>query len=246
MIHAIIQARVGSTRLPNKVFAIIEGRPLLQHIVDRLRYSKLLDDIIIATTANAPDDPIEDWSVTNNVKCFRGDEEDVLARYYYAAERFKSKTIVRITADDPFKDPAIMDSVIALYNKGNVDFACNNNPPSFPEGLDIEVFSFEAIKQAHCNATDKFEREHVTQYIYRNPNLFRTINLSCGEQLSHLRWTLDTIEDLEMVKVVYKHLYKPNSLFSFSDILKLTRDHPEITEINNKVKRSSLYCEKNR
>lgn len=241
MTGAIIQARVDSTRLPNKVFADIKGQPLLWHVVNRLKKSKYLDSIIIATTVNTNDDKIEKWAQENEVLCFRGSEENVLQRYYEAAKYFNLKVIVRITADDPFKDYKIMDQVIDKFNIEGADFACNNNPPTYPEGLDIEVFSFNAIFQANKNAATEFEREHVTQHFYKNQKKFKISTISHNINLSNLRWTIDEELDIEMTRKIYEKIYDEKPFFLMDDILALIKDYPEIPLINNKVNRSSMY-----
>ena len=241
MISAIIQARVGSKRLPNKIFAEIEGQPLIWHVVNRLRKSSYLDSIIIATTINRKDDAIENWAISNEILYFRGSEENVLERFYQAALQFKSDIVVRVTADDPFKDYKIMDQVIERFIDENADFACNNNPPTFPEGMDIEVFSVDAIAKAKNNVKTDFDKEHVTQYFYRNPDLFKIVNISHKQDLTYLRWTIDEEVDLEMAKEVYKHLFNDGRLFLLDDILNLINEHPEIPEINNTATRSSMY-----
>jgi spore coat polysaccharide biosynthesis protein SpsF len=241
MINAIIQARVGSTRLPSKVFAEIEGKPFLWHVVNRLKQSKYLDSIIIATTINKNDDIIASWSEENDVKCYRGSENNVLERYYEAAKHYSSETIIRITADDPFKDYQIMDAVIEKFQTEGVDFACNNNPPSYPEGIDIEVFSFEAIEKAYLNAKSTFEKEHVTQYFYKNPETFKISNLKNKENLSSLRWTVDEEKDLVMTRKVYSELFPIKEVFLMNDILELINEKPEIAAINDEVNRSVMY-----
>lgn len=241
MISAIIQARVGSTRLPNKIFLEIEGQPLIWHVVNRLKKSMFLDSIIIATTINRKDDAIENWAISNEILYFRGSEENVLERFYQAALQFKSDIVVRVTADDPFKDYKIMDQVIERFIDENADFACNNNPPTFPEGMDIEVFSVDAIAKAKNNVKTDFDKEHVTQYFYRNPDLFKIVNISHKQDLTYLRWTIDEEVDLEMAKEVYKHLFNDGRLFLLDDILNLINEHPEIPEINNTATRSSMY-----
>lgn len=244
MVVAIIQARINSTRLPNKVFLNISDRPLIWHVVNRLTYSKKIEKIIIATTDNKKDDLLERWAMENNIFCFRGSEEDVLERYYQAAIEFDVDTILRITADDPFKDPHIIDQVIGLYQDNNLDFACNNNPPTFPEGLDVEVFSFDALKLAHINARDAFEREHVTQYFYRNPAMFYQKCLMNNIDISYLRWTIDTRLDYDMVQKVYAKLFHIDSCFVMKDILNLIQEKPEIAKINSGVYRSAMYSHK--
>jgi len=241
MITAIVQARVGSTRYPNKIFAEICGKPIIWHIINRLRYSSGIDKIVIATTINLKDDLVESWAIDNNLDVYRGSEEDVLERYYNASMKFGIDTIVRTTSDDPFKDPEIIDKVIDLFYKKNLDFAYNNNPPSFPEGLDAEVFSFGALETAQNKSYDNYEREHVTQYFYRNPARFRQMNLLNPVNYSYLRWTVDTQQDFDMVNTVYQHLYKENEIFLMKDILQLLERNPQIPLMNADVKRSDMY-----
>ncbi|HEX6914776.1 MAG TPA: glycosyltransferase family protein [Chitinophagaceae bacterium] len=240
-VTAIVQARTGATRLPNKVFLPLAGRPLIWHVFDRLRYSKQIDEYVLATTTSKGDDALEQWARENNIPCFRGSEADVLARYYGAARSHQAEVIVRITADDPFKDPLVIDQVIGMFIQQGLDFAYNNKPPSFPEGLDTEVFSFEALKLAQEKSNDPFEREHVTQYFYRNPDDFKQSNLAYEKDLSYLRWTLDTAEDYAMVKLVYEKLYKEGAIFLMNDILALLEREPGIAEMNSGVKRSAMY-----
>ncbi len=240
-ITAIIQARTSSKRLPNKVFADLCGKPLIWHVLNRLKWSKKIENIVLATTISSSDNALEDWAKNNNVSIYRGSENDVLSRYYNAAIYSKAKTIVRITADDPFKDPEIIDKVIDIYIKNNLDFAYNNNPPTFPEGLDTEVFSFRALEKAQKESQDSFEREHVTQYFYRHPDLFKQANLLYKRDISFLRWTIDTQKDYEMASEVYKNLYKDGQIFLMNDILKLLKRKPEIGNINSNVKRSVMY-----
>jgi spore coat polysaccharide biosynthesis protein SpsF len=241
-VNAIIQARCGSTRFPNKVFADINGKPLLWHVVNRLKYSDLIDEIIVATTVNAKDDVIETWCKNENVKCFRGSEDDVLDRYYQASLAFPSDYVVRVTADDPFKEPSVIDQVIGKLINENLDLVTNNFPPSFPEGLDCEAFTFEILRTMALNATDPFEREHVTQYVYRNPDRFKIGNVSSDIPLSHLRWTIDNTEDYLMVKEIYNKRNKnSNDILLMDEILSILKENPDIANINSGVKRSAMY-----
>jgi len=241
MIAAIIQARTGSTRLPNKIFKLIEGKPLIWHITERVKRAKLVDEVIIATTTNAMDDSVEQWCNENGVAIYRGSENDVLNRYYGAAVKAKADVVIRITCDDPFKDPGVIDGTVQYFLDNQFDFASNNNPPTFPEGLDVEVMTFKTLETMEQNAATDFEREHVTQYVYKNPDKFSVGNYPYERDLSKLRWTIDTENDLEMARLVYSQLYPAKPFFTYKDILELLDKHPEITEINQNEKRSALY-----
>ena len=240
--NAIIQARCGSTRFPNKVFADINGKPLLWHVVDRLRYTKTIDDIVIATTTNKMDDQIELWATEEGVKCYRGSEDDVLNRYYSASVAFPSDAVVRVTADDPFKEPAVIDKVVNMLWEEKCDLVTNNFPPSFPEGLDCEAFTFETLEKMEQSANDSFEREHVTQYVYHNPSYFKVGNITSDVCLSSYRWTIDTKEDYNMVKAIYEHRIDTNGeILLMDEILQILKRHPEIAKLNDSVKRSAMY-----
>ena len=240
-VNAIIQARCGSTRFPNKVFTLIDGKPLLWHVVSRLKYSKNIDDIIIATTTNSVDDEIERWCYENSIHCYRGSENDVLNRFYNASKQFPSEVVVRITADDPFKEPAVIDKIIDTYMNGGYDYVTNNFPPSFPEGLDCEVFSSKLLVEMEEKSNDSFEREHVTQYVFRHKENYSIGNVSNEQNLSYLRWTIDTFDDLEMVKEIYDHRDGKNGILLMSEILEILGKYPEIIKINSNVARSSMY-----
>lgn len=241
-VNAIIQARCGSTRFPNKVFALIDGKPLLWHVVNRLKYATKIDDIIVATTVSEKDDKIEQWCKENNVHCFRGSEENVLNRYYSASEAFPSDYVVRITADDPFKEPKVIDAVITKLIEEGYDHVTNNLPPSFPEGLDCEAFKKSALDRSEKEAETAFEREHVTQYIYHHPEIFKIGNVSNPENLSYLRWTVDKDVDFEMVKAVYAHRNPANKgILLMDEILDILKANPEIEKINSEVERSAMY-----
>ena len=240
--NAIIQARCGSTRFPNKVFADVNGKPLIWHVVNRLTHAKTINKIVIATTINEKDDKIEKWCNENNVACYRGSENDVLNRYYSASVAFPSDVVVRITADDPFKEPAVIDAVVnKLINEG-FDHVTNNFPPSWPEGLDCEAFTFAALEASEKSTNDAFEREHVTQYIYHNPDKFKIGNVASPKNLSYLRWTIDKEVDYEMVKAVYAHRNPANTdILLLDEILDILEKNPEIKEINSSVERSAMY-----
>jgi spore coat polysaccharide biosynthesis protein SpsF len=240
-IGAIIQARTGSSRLPNKIFADIVEMPLLWHVYKRLTYSKLINQIIIATSDKREDDKIESFAIENNIYLYRGSENDVLSRFYYAAKIFNLDIIIRITADDPFKDPVMIDYALNRFIYFDLNFIYNNHPPTYPEGLDIEIFDFNSLEIAYNNADTLFEKEHMTQYFFKNLNHFRHLNILSKENNSNLRWTIDNSEDLQMTIHIYERLYVKGEIFLYEDILNLIKQEPYIAEINNNIKRSDMY-----
>lgn len=240
-VAAIIQARRGSTRLPDKVFLELSNKPLLEHVVFRLKKSNFLDEVIIATTNLSKDNLIEIWAYSNKINVFRGSENNVLERYYEAAKKFNVDVIVRITADDPFKDYRLVDEAVSILIENKLDFVCNNNPVSFPEGLDVEVLTFNALEVSYNNAVSDFDKEHVTQYIHKNKGKFNIANIQNDKDLSFYRWTLDTIEDYKFAQKIYSELYKEGEVFLREEIFDLLERSPSIMELNNKVNRSDLY-----
>lgn len=238
---AVIQARTGSSRLPNKIFCELSGFYLLHHVIERLKPSKEINNIVVATTDTSQDNKVEDWCILNKINFFRGSEKNVLKRYYDTALMYKADIIVRVTADDPFKDYRIIDDAIKIIKKAKIDFVCNNSPISYPEGLDVEVLTMSALSKSYLNSTSTYEQEHVTQYIHRNKNLFKTFNIKNSKNLSHYRWTLDTMKDYFFVKEVYDNLYDKDALFLTEDIYKLLDKKPFLIEINKDVPKSTLY-----
>jgi len=235
-IVAIIQARMGSTRLPNKTLELIEERPLLYHVIERIKSCQKIHKIVIATSTNKKDDVIENFANENDIELFRGSEEDVLDRFYQTAKKFNAALIVRVTADDPFKDPNITDRIVSeLINNKKLDYVSNTVKPTFPEGIDIEAFRFKALETAWKEAKTKEEREHVTPYIWKNPRKFRIKNISNKRNLSFLRWTIDYEEDLKFAKEVYKRLYKNGEIFCMEEILKLLEKEPSLIQINKNI-----------
>lgn len=217
MIVAIIQARTGSTRLPNKVLADIEGKSMLAHIIERVKASSV-DKVIVATTTNPQDEPIVDIAKQYGVDYFLGSEHDVLDRYYNAATRFRADSIVRITADCPLIDPHVIDKIVQAYLKGNYDYVTNVIKRTYPDGLDTEVFSYSALQKAWLEATLPEDREHVTLYVWKRPDLFNHYSVEQDKDLSRLRWTVDTQKDLDFVRDVYKCLGR-RGIFYMEDIL---------------------------
>lgn len=241
-IVAIIQARMGSTRLPGKTMAIINHKPMIDILLSRVCNSKLVHEIVVATTTNNIDDALnEHLSLNKNISVFRGSEDDLLDRYYKCSVKHKADVIVRITADDPLKDAEIIDEAIKLFEeKQPLDYCSNCLEASYPEGLDVEVFSFNALEQSYKNAKLPSEREHLTPYITNNPHTFKLYNFKYKDDLAHWRWTVDKPEDLEFVRAVFKN-FKYNLNVSYKDIIKFCLKNPEITAINQGTIRFEGY-----
>ena len=235
MISAIIQARLGSTRLPGKTLMTLEDESLLGHLVMRVKASRFVNDIIIATTEHQRDDAIEDFAVQRGLKFYRGSEDDVLDRFYQAAVKFGAENIVRVTPDCPMLDPEVMDLVLSSYVHGEYDYVSNILPPTYPDGLDTEIFSFPALEKAWKESKLPFEREHVTEYIIHHPELFRLFNVEKpGDSAAWLRWTVDTKEDFEFAKQVFAKLYSPQKIFYMEDIVRCLDENPSLLDINHR------------
>lgn len=238
----IVQARMTSTRLPGKVLKKVLGKPLLVYQLERLRRVKLADEIVIATTTNETDLPIVKLCSDLAISCFRGPEEDVLARYYGAAQQFPGDIIVRLTSDCPVIDPQVIDKVIQYYldHQQEVDYVSNVLERTYPRGMDTEVFSFKALHEAFEEATDKADREHVTPFIYRQPERYQLANVPYQEDQSRHRWTVDTPQDLELVTRILEALYPYKPQFTLEDILSLLMQHPNWMAINKDIEQKKL------
>lgn len=230
----VVQARMGSSRLPGKVLKDIAGRPMLSYQMERLRRVKRAERIVVATTDQPADDAVERFCQKEKIACVRGSEHDVLARYHLAIERFPADVVVRITADCPLIDPAIVDEAIAAYEP---DYVSNMLETTYPYGMAVEVFSAQALREAHREAKDPAEREHVTPFIYRHPERYRLKSLTMAPNLSHHRWTVDTPEDFELVSRLLKTL-KPH--FTLQDVLAVLDEHPDWCAINAHVEQKAL------
>lgn len=244
MITAIIQARMGSTRFPEKVLNNILGKPMLWHLINRLKKSTLIERIIVATSTKEIDQAILKVAEQSGVEFFAGSEDDVLDRYYQAAKFFNADPIVRITADCPLIDPKVSDDVIQHYieNKERIDYVCNAAPPTYPDGLDTEIFSFAALEKTWKEAKKKSEREHLAMYMHKNKQLFRIENITNNEDLSYMRWTVDEEKDFLFVTEIYKGLYKgDNKIFYMDDIVDFLKVNPELMQINQGIKRNEGY-----
>ncbi len=230
MIGCIIQARMGSSRLPGKVMEKIDDKFLLDYVIDQLKSSKKIEKIIVATTTLPIDNLICEHLSSENITFFRGSSNDVLDRYFQCAKKFSIDTIVRITADNPLIDPYIVDLVIDKYNNTKCDYGTNCLPRTFPYGTEVEIFSFKKLHEVWKNAKKPSEREHVTPYFYNHHDLFDIINVENSKDLSHLRWTVDRKNDLELVQfIVSKISTRPIFL---NDILSLYYKEPKLFELN--------------
>lgn len=241
-VTAIIQARMGSSRLPGKVMMDIAGRPMLWHVIDRVHRSTKIDNIVIATTALTEDDRIREFAEKLTLPCYRGQVDDVLGRYCGAAVESKAGTIVRICSDQPLIDPEIIDKIIAAYTDSGADYASNTLKETYPLGVYAEVFSYNTLKKAKDEATKDYEREHVTPYIYRHPEIFRlkSVEAEGGLRRPDLRLTVDTEEDLKLVREIYHNLYRGDKVFSLGKVIELLDKHPEIAAVNAHIKQKRL------
>ncbi len=234
-IIAIIQARMGATRLPNKVLKDLAGQPMLARVVNRTLRAKTLDTVVVATTTQPIDNTIVHLCKTQGWSYFRGSEEDVLDRYYQAALAFEADAIVRITADCPLIEPEIIDKVVNefLSSYPEVQYVSNVLIRTFPRGLDVEVMSFDSLRKAWHEDDNPAWREHVTLYIESHPEKFKPRNVANDTDYSYMRWTVDTPEDLEFIHQIYN--YFQNDAFTWKDVLHLLQVHPEWLEINRHI-----------
>ena len=237
-IFAIIQARMGSSRLPGKVLKELCGRPMLDHIVRRAGQTEGITSLMIATSAQREDDPIAAFAGNAGIPCFRGSEEDVLARYWGAAKALGAENedvIVRLTADNPLVDPQVLRELLDYFRKCPYAYASTSG---YPLGLGAEVFTFQALEEAHRTAKAPHEREHVTPYMYRDPD--RVGRLVSPEDISGLRFTVDTPEDFAFVEAVYRELYHGEHDFYLRDILKFLERNPSVRDINRHIRQKKL------
>lgn len=232
MILAILQARLSSNRLPGKVLLPLFGMPMLARQIERLKRSRRIDALVVATSDQAGDDAIAALCAESGVACFRGSLDDVLDRFYKAALQRHPATVVRLTGDCPLTDPEVIDNCIDFFREGDFDYASNAVEPSFPDGLDVEVMRFDCLAQAWREARLPSEREHVTPFIHSRPQRYRIGHYRNDPDLSHLRWTVDEPDDLELVRSIYEALYPKNPTFSTRDILALLESRPELVVLN--------------
>jgi len=245
-IVTVIQARTGSTRLPNKVLRPLAGKPLLARMVERVLAARLAGTVVVATTTNASDDPIVALCAQEGFACYRGDANDLLDRHYRAGLLYDAATVIKIPSDCPLIDPRVIDRVIGYYleHPSAFDFVSNLHPSTYPDGNDVEIMTMSALATAWREAVRPLEREHTTPYLWENPDRFRVGNVvwetGLDYSMSH-RWTIDYEADYQFIAAVYDTLYPRDPLFSLEDVLRLTAAHPEVEALNQQYAGVNWY-----
>jgi spore coat polysaccharide biosynthesis protein SpsF len=257
---AIIQGRMAASRLPGKVLLDIGGQPMLGRVVERVRRAHRVDSFMVATTNDSSDNPVEEYCHRQDYPVYRGDMFDVLDRFYQAALQIRAEVVVRITADCPVIDPGLIDLTVSEFLHASADFAANRLPPpwkrTFPIGLDVEVCMFAALERAWKEADQKYQREHVMPYLYEgipvdafnmtrtslavSPRGFRVLLVNHVPDYSSMRWTVDTVEDLVLMREIYSH-FGGCDTFSWEDVLELFRRNPDLAAINSKVVHKTAF-----
>ncbi len=231
----IVQGRMGSSRLPGKVLLDIGGQPMLSRVVERSRRADLVDDVVVATTADDSDDPVDALCRQRGYLCYRGSLYDVLDRYYQAARLYEADLVVRITADCPLMDPALIDATLQAFQSSGCDFAATRLPPpwkrTYPIGLDIEVCSFQGLERAWREADQPHQREHVMPFFYEQEGRFRLNILNYPVDYGSQRWTVDTPEDLELIRRIYAH-FNPRADFGWLEVIDLFHRQPDLFQVN--------------
>jgi len=233
----IIQARMGSTRLPGKVLAEVSGRSVLARTVERARRATRAAETVVATTERPADGAIEEECRRLGAPIFRGSEADVLDRYLRAARLFRAEVVVRVTADCPLIDPGVMDRVIGAFLVEGPDYASNTLERSYPRGLDTEAFSLEALTRAWIEAAEPAHREHVTSYLWKNPGRFRLLSVRGDRDLGHHRWCVDEAADLELIRAIYRRLGDEPA---WEEVVALVEREPGLAAMNARVRQKSL------
>lgn len=234
---ATIEARMTSSRLPGKVLMSASEKPMLLHLVDRLKSVPSLDDIVIATTINQADNAIVDFAIKHSINYYRGSENDVMSRVIESAEKYKAEVIVEITGDCPIIDPQIIEQTIQMFKVHDADYVSNAHIRGYPIGMDTQVFSTETLKKSAAMTNDLLDREHVTLHIRNNPEIFSHIHLVPPPELNwpELGLTLDELSDFELLKIIIEHFNENNPLFSCLDVVKFLKSRPNLLNLNNFV-----------
>lgn len=239
IIDLIIQARMTSTRLPGKVLLPIAGKPMLWHVIYRVSLLKNINNIIVATSTDRSDDMIAKFCSINNIKCFRGSLDNVLSRYYEAALQEKADIIIRITADCPLIDAKLIERGLKIFKDKKLDYLSNVIERTYPVGFDFEIFTSSLLEKAYRNAKIEAEKEHVTPYFYlTHPDKFKIYNLKQNKNKSSYRLTVDTAQDLALIKILIEKYQAQKK--DFQKIITILENHPELVSINKNVKAKVL------
>lgn len=250
-VKIIVQARMGSTRLPNKALLKIGDKPMLQHVVNQIKKSKYVDEIIIATTTSKKDEKIVTFCKKNNLNYFRGSNQNVLNRYYHCSKKYSCDPVVRISSDCPFIDPYVIDKTVEIFFAKSYDYVSNNIEKiknkwensicNFPQGMVIEICNFRSLEKAWKNARKPSEKEHVFPYVQFTPSKFKIFSFSHESDLSYIRCTVDKKQDLKFVREVWRRIPKSKKIIHISDIEKIIKKEPHLIEINNSIKYDEGY-----
>jgi spore coat polysaccharide biosynthesis protein SpsF len=236
----IIQARMGSSRFPGKVLMeIIDQETILHYVIKQVKFCKMIDKIIVATTTLPEDDKICDVCSNLSIECFRGNEENVLDRYYQCAKKFSISNIVRIPADKPLIDPKIVDKIVEVFDSRMYDYVTNFLPSTVPQGTEVEIISFEAIEKAWKNAVLPSDKEHVTKYVYTHEKEFKIFNVKNEKDFSEFRWAVDEVEDLKLIKEIVNRIKKRP--IHTEDIIQILENEPQLKKINQSVSNDTGY-----
>lgn len=244
-VATIIQARISSTRFPGKVLADLNGKPMLGFQLERLSRAKLVGQMMVATSSDPSDVPIAEFCKQYGILCHQGSLDDVLDRYYQAAKKANAEVIVRLTGDCPLMDPIVVDLMIEKFLTGHFDYLANTAPPegsTYPDGMDVEIFSMNALEKAWQEAQKPSEREHVTFYFWKNPDHFRIGRVDLPQMLSHYRLTVDYPEDLIVVRKIVEALYPKNPAFTMQNILNWLDEHGDIRKQNANFERNQGWA----
>ncbi|MGA1823445.1 MAG: cytidylyltransferase domain-containing protein [bacterium] len=242
-IVSIIQARMDSGRLPGKVMLPVSGKPIIYHVIQAISGASLVDEIVVATTINPIDNELASYIRKMGINVYRGNENDVLLRYAEAAKAASADIVVRNTGDNPLVDFGVINEVIGTFLKGDFDYVSNNIERSWPRGLDTEVLSIKALEKANREGSRPEDREHVTIYHRTNQELFRVFNVKAlpQETWPDLRLTVDTIEDYNLVRTVFKNLYRPGCMIRINEVIGFLKSHPEIVQLNNNIEQKKVF-----
>jgi len=239
-ITVMIQARIDSSRFPKKTLALIEKKPMIYHVINRVKKIKSIEQIALITTRKKIDRVLLKIAEKNDIIGFVGDENDLLNRHYQCALKINADPIIRITSDCPLTDPKLVEKILRVYLENDYDYVSNTIKPTFPDGLDVEIFSFDALKKATRYARMNSEKEHVSPYFTKNPKKFKLYNFEKKDDLSNYRWTVDQKQDLKFVREIYSRM-RPKIVFSMSDILKIIKKEPHLIKINGNIRRNEGY-----